>query len=49
MSTEQRANLEAALRKSAVPSGISVSEQRRLLREFATAQPPPADVTAAQS
>jgi epsilon-lactone hydrolase len=45
MSTEQRENLEAALRKSTVPAGISVSEQRRLLREFATAQPLPADVT----
>ena len=51
MSTEQRENLEAILRQSAFPAGIDVSEQRRLLRELASAQPLPADVivTAAAS
>ena len=51
MSTEQRENLEAILRQSAFPAGIEVSEQRRLLRELASAQPLPADVivTAAAS
>ena len=45
MSTEQRENLEAALRRSPIPVGSSVSEQRRLLRERASARPAPADVT----
>src|SRR5712692_728492 len=45
VSTEQRENLEAVLRQSAFPAGIDVSEQRRLLRELASAQPLPADVT----
>ena len=45
MSTEQRENLEAALRQSAFPVDIDVSEQRRLLRELTSAQPLPADVT----
>ena len=45
MSTEQRENLEAILRKSAFPAGIDVSEQRRLLRELTSVQPLPADVT----
>ena len=45
MSTEQRENLEAALRRSPIPAGSSVSEQRRLLREQASARPAPADVT----
>jgi acetyl esterase/lipase len=44
MSTEQRENLEAALRQSALPVDSSVSEQRELLRKFASA-PLPADVT----
>jgi acetyl esterase/lipase len=46
LSTEQRENLEAALRRSPIPVGSSVSEQRRLLRERASARPAPADVTA---
>ena len=45
MSTEQRENLEAALRRSAIPVGTSVSEQRRLLRERASSRLAPADVT----
>ena len=45
MSTEQRENLEAILRQSAFPFDSDVSEQRRLLREFASAQPLPAEVT----
>src|SRR5215217_7184107 len=45
VSTEQRENLEAILRQSAFPFDSDVSEQRRLLREFASAQPLPADVT----
>ena len=45
MSTEQRENLEADLRRSPIPVGSSVSEQRRLLRERASARPAPADVT----
>ena len=45
MSTEQRENLDAILRQSAFPAGISVSEQRRLLRELTAAQPLPADVS----
>jgi hypothetical protein len=45
VSTEQRENLDAILRQSAFPFGSDVSEQRRLLREFASAQPLPADVT----
>jgi alpha/beta hydrolase fold len=45
VSTEQRENLEAVLRKSALPASGSVSEQRRLLRELSSAQPLPADVT----
>ena len=45
MSAEQRENLEAALRQSAFPVDIDVSEQRRLLRELTSAQPLPADVT----
>ena len=45
MSTEQRKNLEVALRRSALPVGSSVSEQRLLLRERAAARPVPADVT----
>ena len=45
MSTEQRKNLEVALRRSTLPVGSSVSEQRLLLRERAAARPVPADVT----
>jgi epsilon-lactone hydrolase len=45
VSTEQRENLEAVLRQAALPVGSDVSEQRRLLRELASAQPLPADVT----
>ena len=45
MSTEQRANLDAILRQSPFPFHSDVSEQRRLLRELAGAQPLPADVT----
>lgn len=44
MSTGQRENLEAALRRSPIPVGSSVSEQRKLLRERASARPAPADV-----
>ena len=46
---ERRAarELEAVLRQSAFPVGSDVSEQRRLLRELTSAQPLPADVTAA--
>jgi monoterpene epsilon-lactone hydrolase len=46
VSTEQRETLDAILRQSAFPVGSSVDEQRRLLREAASAQPLPADVTA---
>jgi len=45
LSTEQRENLEAILRQSAFPVDSDVDEQRRLLRELASAQPLPADVT----
>jgi epsilon-lactone hydrolase len=45
VSAEQRENLEAILRQSAFPAGIDISEQRRLLRELASAQPLPAGVT----
>ena len=45
MSTEQRENLDAILRQSAFPFDSDVSEQRRLLRELASTQPLPADVT----
>ena len=45
MSTEQRENLEAILRQSAFPVGIDVNEQRRLLRELASSQPLPTEVT----
>jgi monoterpene epsilon-lactone hydrolase len=45
LSTEQRENLEAALRRSPIPADSSVSEQRRLLRERAAARLAPADVT----
>jgi epsilon-lactone hydrolase len=45
VSTEQRETLDAILRQSPFPFDSAVSEQRRLLREFASAQPLPADVT----
>jgi monoterpene epsilon-lactone hydrolase len=45
MSTEQRENLDAILRRSAFPAGSDVHEQRRLLKELLSAQPLPADVT----
>jgi len=45
VSTEQRENLDAILRQSAFPFDSDVSEQRRMLRELASAQPLPADVT----
>jgi epsilon-lactone hydrolase len=49
VSTEQREKLEAGLRQAAVPVGTSVSEQRRLLKGLADAQPLPADVTVTAS
>jgi monoterpene epsilon-lactone hydrolase len=45
VSTEQRENLEAILRQNAFPFDRDVSDQRRLLRELASTQPLPADVT----
>ncbi|HEV8278493.1 MAG TPA: alpha/beta hydrolase [Streptosporangiaceae bacterium] len=45
MSTKQRENLEAILRQAAFPADSDVSEQRRQLRELASAQPLPAGVT----
>src|SRR6476469_1065097 len=45
MSAEQRENLDAILRQSAFPADADVDEQRRLLRELASAQPLPAEVT----
>jgi epsilon-lactone hydrolase len=45
VSTEQRENLDAILRRSAFPAGSTVSEQRRQLQEYASAQPLPAGVT----
>ena len=44
MSTEQRENLDAILRQNAFPFDSDVSEQRRLLKELASAQPLPAGV-----
>jgi hypothetical protein len=38
-------NLDAILRRSAIPVDSSVDEQRRLLREAISAQPLPTDVT----
>ena len=45
MSTEQRENLDAILRQSAFPFDSDVRGQRRLLAEFASAQPLPPGVT----
>jgi epsilon-lactone hydrolase len=42
VSTKQRETLDAVLRQSASPAGSDVGEQRRLLRELASAQPLPA-------
>ena len=49
MSTEQREKLDAILRQSAFPVGSDVDEQRRLLRELASAQPLPAEVTVTEA
>jgi epsilon-lactone hydrolase len=45
VSAEQRENLDATLRQSAFPAGSDVSEQRRLTREYVSAQPLPAGVS----
>jgi acetyl esterase/lipase len=45
VSTEQQEVLDAILRQSALPVDSDVDEQRRRLRELASAQPLPADVT----
>jgi epsilon-lactone hydrolase len=45
VSTEQRENLDAILRQSALPFDSDVSELRRLTREYASAQPLPPGVT----
>jgi len=45
VSTEQRENLDALLRRSAFPADSDVNEQRRQLRELLSAQPLPGDVT----
>jgi epsilon-lactone hydrolase len=45
VSAEQRENLEAILRQSAFPVDSDVNQQRRQLRELASAQPLPAEVT----
>jgi epsilon-lactone hydrolase len=45
VSAEQRENLEAILRQSAFPVDSDVNEQRRQLRELASAQPLPEEVT----
>jgi epsilon-lactone hydrolase len=45
VSTEQRENLDAILRQSALPFDSAVSELRRLTREYASAQPLPAEIT----
>ncbi len=45
MSTEQRENLDAILRRSAFPAVADVNEQRRQLKALLSAQPLPADVT----
>jgi acetyl esterase/lipase len=46
---EQRENLDAILRQSALPADADVDEQRRLLRELLSAQPLPADVTVTEA
>jgi epsilon-lactone hydrolase len=45
VSTEQKENLDTVLRQSALPADADVSEQRRLLRDLASAQPLPGGVT----
>jgi epsilon-lactone hydrolase len=45
VSAEQRQNLDAILRQSPFPFDSDVSEQRRVLRDLASAQPLPAGVT----
>jgi epsilon-lactone hydrolase len=45
VSSEQRESLDTILRQSAFPDGISISEQRRLLRELTSAQPLPPEVS----
>jgi epsilon-lactone hydrolase len=45
VSTEQQQALDAILRQTAFPAGSDVSEQRRLLKELASAQPLPPGVT----
>jgi acetyl esterase/lipase len=45
VSTEQRDNLDAILRQSAIPFDSDVGELRRLTREYASAQPLPVGVT----
>src|SRR6266702_7983981 len=45
VSTEQRENLDAILRRSAFPAVADVNEQRRQLKALLSAQPLPADVT----
>src|SRR6476620_6577682 len=45
VSTEQRENLDATLRQNAFPFDSDISEQRRLLKELASTQPLPTDVT----
>jgi epsilon-lactone hydrolase len=45
VSTEQRETVEAILRQSAFPPDSDVNEQRRQLRELASAQPLPAEIT----
>ena len=45
MSTEQRATLDAILRRSAFPADGDIHEQRRLLRQLLSAQPLPAEIT----
>jgi monoterpene epsilon-lactone hydrolase len=47
VSSEQRENLDAILRRSALPADAGVGEQRRLLAELAAAQPLPAGVAVA--
>jgi len=45
VSTEQRATVDAILRRAAFPVDSTVEEQRRAFRETASAQPLPGDVT----
>jgi monoterpene epsilon-lactone hydrolase len=45
VSTEQRENLDAILRQGRFPVDSTVSQQRRQLRELASSQPLPADLT----